>query len=66
MQSRSKSVDLIIDQNGNVTIDAIGFTDGGCHEATKSLEAALGIEINRTGKTPVRQAVQRERGKNLN
>ena len=36
------TVDVIIDEQGNVTIDAIGFRGKGCDAATAALEKALG------------------------
>lgn len=66
MQYRGQSIEVTIDKVGNVKIDAQGFTDGSCHEATKQLEEALGVLVNRTVKTPMRQTIQIERERNLN
>lgn len=38
-----KYVDYVIDEDGNVEIEANGFTDGACREATKAFEDALGV-----------------------
>ena len=43
-------IDIIIDTDGTVKIDAIGFSGGECEKATAELERALGIVMNKTKK----------------
>lgn len=43
----AQSLTIDIDEEGNVTIDAAGFTGGACRTATEALEEALGTVKNR-------------------
>ena len=37
-----KYVEITIDEEGETTIEAVGYTDGGCRGATKEFEEAIG------------------------
>jgi hypothetical protein len=37
-----KSVEVVIDAEGNTQIEAKGYTDGSCRSATDAIEKALG------------------------
>lgn len=37
-----KEIEITIDEEGNGSIEAFGFTDGSCKAATKELEEAFG------------------------
>ena len=37
-----KSVEVVIDAEGNTQIEAKGYTDGSCRSATDAIEQALG------------------------
>lgn len=43
----SKSIKITIDETGNASIEAEGFTDGSCLKETEALEAALGGNIDK-------------------
>lgn len=38
----AQHIDVIIDENGDVTVTTRGFTGKSCQDATRQLEAALG------------------------
>lgn len=42
-----KYVDYVIEDNGDVTLEAHGFEGGECRQATKDFEEALGIVTGR-------------------
>ena len=44
------TIEVLIDEEGNVTIDAIGFHGKGCDAATAALEKALGKVKSKTKK----------------
>jgi len=46
-----KAVQIIIQSNGFVAIDAVGFTGADCEKATQYLEEALGT-VDRRNKKP--------------
>ena len=46
-----KTIDVIIDDKGNPTIETSGFTGGECATETAALERALGAKVKDT-KTP--------------
>jgi len=37
-----KEIEVIIDKDGNVTVEAVGFKGKACAAATKAIEEALG------------------------
>lgn len=39
----NRSIEVIVDPDGGVSIDAIGFKGTDCEQATKFLEQALGV-----------------------
>lgn len=45
-----KTVEVIIDQEGKVTVEAVGFKGGACSLATKAIEQALGAVSSDTKK----------------
>ena len=52
----SKKIQVIIDEDGTVEIEAIGYKGPSCEEATKALEDALGIVTNRAIKPEYKSA----------
>lgn len=42
----SKEIEVIIDEDGTVHIEAIGFNGKGCHEVVSNLAKALGKAKN--------------------
>lgn len=42
----AKIIEITISPKGETTIQTKGFTGGECREATRSLEAALGVRTN--------------------
>ena len=53
-----QEIDIIIEANGDVTIDAKGFQGGECTQLTKELEQALGEVTRRTLKPEHRIAAK--------
>jgi hypothetical protein len=47
-----KKIVYTIDEDGTVTVDAQGFADGECLEATHAVEAAIGQVASRKLKNP--------------
>lgn len=45
-----KTVEITIDPDGGVTIEATGFKGGSCERATKALEEAMGVAGKRDKK----------------
>ena len=54
-------INVIIDKDGNVHIDAIGFNGGECEKATEALERALGTVKKREKK---KEFYNKEKDKN--
>lgn len=46
----SKSIDIIVSPNGDISIESTGFKGKGCEKATLAIEAALGTVTNRKKK----------------
>ena len=46
----SRSIEVIVTPTGEIKIDAVGFKGADCEQATKFLEAALGVVNERTKK----------------
>ena len=64
----SKSIEVIIQPDGSLKIDAVGFTGSDCEQATAFLEDALGQASSRQRKpeynnTTKRTAFQRTGGR---
>ncbi len=55
-----KTIQIIIQPNGSVAIDAVGFTGTDCEKATQYLEEALGVIDHRNKKPEYHQ--QRKSG----
>lgn len=51
-----KYIDVIVDDNGKVTIEAHGFTGGACLKETAALEKALGKVTKRSMKAEAQTA----------
>jgi hypothetical protein len=57
-----KQIEVVIDEEGNTTIEAQGYTDGSCRTATDALEKALGSvetrQMKKGGACDVKQTVK--------
>ena len=42
----AKIIEVTVSPTGDVTVQTKGFTGGECREATRNLEAALGVKIS--------------------
>lgn len=51
-----ESIEVVINPDGSITIEAVGYTGGACVEATRALEAALGVQA---GKRKLKPEFQR-------
>lgn len=49
------SIEIIISPSGDIKIDAIGFKGADCEKATRYLEEALGLPVQRTRKPEFHQ-----------
>jgi hypothetical protein len=58
----NRTIEIIIGTSGEIQIDAVGFKGADCEQATKFLEAALGV-VGKKIKKP--EYHQRTTGKNL-
>ncbi len=60
---RDKYVDVFVDEVGNISMDANGFSGGQCLNETKKLEQALGTVVDRTSKPAMkeRELIQKNR-----
>lgn len=60
---KEKFIDIIVDEVGNISMDANGFKGKECLNETAKLEKALGKIVNRTDKPAMkeRELVQRNR-----
>jgi hypothetical protein len=50
-----KSVEVIVDARGVITIEATGFKGNACEKATKAIEDALGVVAKREKKPEYHQ-----------
>lgn len=57
-----RSIEVIINHTGEITIDAVGFKGADCEKATAFLENALGTKQNRK-KKPEYYAARNKRNK---
>lgn len=53
------TINVDISPEGDIKIDAIGFTGKACEEATRALEQALGVQSGPRQMKPEAQQVQR-------
>lgn len=51
-----KQIKIVIDVEGGVIVEAIGYKGRGCKEATKALESALGAVTKDTDKPELYQS----------
>lgn len=58
-----KYVTVTITPEGDTKIEAHGFTDGRCRDATRDLETALGLVADRSPKTGDRKVATDDREK---
>jgi hypothetical protein len=57
----AKRVEVVIDDTGDVKIEAFGYTGQQCTQATADLEEALGGPVKRRFKPEARGQVQQKR-----
>jgi len=53
----NKTIEVIIDLEGNAEVEASGFSDGACLKETEALEDALGVVTGRKRKNYTGAAV---------
>ena len=58
-KKQEKAIEMTIDEEGGMTLEAEGYTDGSCRTATEAFEKALGSVGNRNMKTPSGGTVQK-------
>jgi hypothetical protein len=51
----NRTIEVIVSPNGDIQIDAVGFTGPDCEQATKFLEAALGTVAQKQKKPEFHQ-----------
>ncbi len=56
------TIDILISPTGETTIQTQGFVGAACQQATKSLEAALGLKQSETLTAEFHQTVPEETG----
>lgn len=54
---QEREVEMLIDNDGNFTIEAIGFQGVGCHEVLEKYVKAMGILVKDTQKPEYTQKV---------
>jgi hypothetical protein len=63
----SKRIEILVDAEGNVNLDALGYSGPGCEAALREIEQALGTPTARTKKreyyTKRTEATQRARAR---
>jgi hypothetical protein len=55
----NKTIEIIIAPTGEIQIDAVGFKGPDCEQATRFLEAALGVVGQKTKKSEYHQRVEK-------
>jgi hypothetical protein len=55
----NRTIEIIIEPNGELQIDAIGFKGPDCEKATKFLEEALGTVAQKTKKPEYHQQAKK-------
>lgn len=55
-----KTIEIIVSQRGEVSIDAVGFKGADCEKATAYLEQALGVVGNKTKKPEYTQKAHKQ------
>ena len=61
----SRSIEILIAADGQLTIDAIGFKGADCDQATKFLEQALGLTATKQKKPEYHQSSRRQHQQKL-
>ena len=61
----NRSIEILIAPTGEITIDAIGFKGADCDQATKFLEAALGLTTEKQRKPEYHQTNRPKRQQRL-
>ena len=56
----TKSIEIIIQPDGELKIDAVGFAGSDCEKATKFLEDALGTVADKRKKPEYHRRVKRQ------
>jgi hypothetical protein len=54
-----KTINVTVDENGGVEIEAVGFKGHSCEQATAALEKALGMKTKSIKKPEYRQEEKR-------
>lgn len=60
-----RSIEILIAPDGTLTIDALGFKGADCDQATKFLEAALGLTAGKQRKPEWHQTTRRQNQQRL-
>jgi len=60
-----RTIELIVSPAGEITIDAIGFQGPDCEQATKFLEAALGLAREKRRKPEYHQTTRQQHQQRL-
>lgn len=50
MKTKTKSIEVVVEPNGKLQIEAVGFAGADCEKATRFLEQALGWQTSRQRK----------------
>lgn len=58
MGATQKTIEVVVDEVGNVKIEASGFSGGACLKETASIEEALGKVNKRTAKSEMHKGIQ--------
>ena len=53
-----RTIEISIHTTGEIQIEAVGFQGADCERATKFLEEALGVEMNKTKKPEYHQSTR--------
>ena len=56
----SKTIEVVVNRDGSLKIDAVGFQGSDCEKATKFLEEALGRVAGKQKKPEYYRQVQRQ------
>lgn len=61
----NRTIEIIINPDGAISIDAVGFKGADCEQATKFLEVALGSVSGKRHKAEYHQTVRRQNQQRL-
>ena len=61
----NRSIEILIAPDGTLTIDAVGFKGADCDQATKFLETALGLTVQKRRKPEYHQTTRRQNQQRL-